>query len=293
MGSRSSERVAAHYELERKLADRLRAASADDRARVYGEVYDELFRCVEDHPQLSIGAPQRDREALAESRFVSRFLDKDSCLMEIGAGDCAFSIRAAPLVHKVIAVDVSQIITSATRDIANLEVVISDGTSLPVEPSSVDVAYSDQLMEHLHPDDALAQLANVVRALKPGGVYICITPNRVTGPHDISRTFDDVATGFHLREYTAPDIRAIFLKSGFGEIRFYAGGRGRYVRMPNSVALSAEAAFERLPRNVRCRTRDWTLAHVIFGLNIVATKALTGRQRTRRRFQLTTEGGRS
>ena len=55
---------------------------------------------------------------------------------------------------------------------ANLDIVITDGVSLPVEPGSVDVAYSDQLMEHLHPDDAVAQLENVVRAIRPGGVYI-------------------------------------------------------------------------------------------------------------------------
>ena len=39
-------------------------------------------------------------------------------------------------------------------------------------------------------------LANLYRALKPGAVYVCITPNRLSGPHDISLYFDSVATGF-------------------------------------------------------------------------------------------------
>jgi predicted SAM-dependent methyltransferase len=41
-----------------------------------------------------------------------------------------------------------------------------------VRAESVDLAYSNQLMEHLHPDDASEQLANVYRALKPGGVTV-------------------------------------------------------------------------------------------------------------------------
>ena len=41
-----------------------------------------------------------------------------------------------------------------------------------MEPGSVDVAYSDQLMEHLHPDDALVQLTNVVRAQAGRSIYL-------------------------------------------------------------------------------------------------------------------------
>lgn len=271
MAGRSTDRIIEHYTIERKLADRLRAAPPDQRTKVYGEVYDELFKSVPDHPQLSIDPAERNRQVLAKLRFVSRFLDKDSCLMEIGAGDCVFSMNAAPSIRHGIVVDVSEIIVSAAADVENLEVVITDGVSLPVEAGSVDVAYSDQLMEHLHPDDARAQLMNVARALRPGGAYICITPNRVYGPHDVSRGFDEVATGFHLREYTAHEIREMFLAAGFKKVDFYAGGRGRYVRMPIPVALMAETAFERLPRFVRGKVPPLA-SYIILGLNVVATR---------------------
>jgi hypothetical protein len=127
-------------------------------------------------------------------------------------------------------------------------------------------------MEHLHPDDALLQLTNVVRAVRAGGVYICITPNRVSGPHDVSRDFDKVATGFHLREYTGRETLNMFLSAGFAHIDFYAGGRGRYVRIPTALALSAEAAFERLPAGVRRAKISALAAHMLLGLNIVATR---------------------
>jgi hypothetical protein len=64
------------------------------------------------------------------------------------------------------------------------------------------VAYSYQLMEHLHPGDALEQLVNIYQALKRDSVYCCVTPNRISGPHDISVYFDTVAQGLHLKEYS-------------------------------------------------------------------------------------------
>ena len=100
MKNRTNDRIYEHYTLERKLAGRLRSAPPDQRSKIYGEVYDELFRSIPDHPQLSIKPAQRNRQVLAKLRFVSRFLSKDSCLMEIGAGDCAFSINAAPLIRQ-------------------------------------------------------------------------------------------------------------------------------------------------------------------------------------------------
>jgi SAM-dependent methyltransferase len=271
MTSRAMDSVRSHYVIERKLADKLRAAPASERSTVYGEVYDELFRSVPDHPQLSVDPAERERHVLGKLRFVSRFLTGDSCLMEIGAGDCLFSVNAAPLIRRGVVVDVSRVIVSAAAEVPNLDIVITDGVSLPVEPGSVDVAYSDQLMEHLHPDDAAAQLRSVIRALRPGGVYVCITPNRVSGPHDVSRAFDAVATGFHLREYTARDIQALFTAAGFRRVDFYAGGRGRYLRIPTALAVIAESAFARLPRALRTRVPSLP-QYLLFGLNVVARR---------------------
>lgn len=273
MDNRTPERVRYHYEVERELSDRLRGASKEDRAQVYGEVYDELFRRVEDHPQLAIDHAQRVAQAQSKLRFVARFLTKSSTLMEIGAGDCVFSRLAAPLVERAIGVDVSRVITSEMDDVSNFDLIISDGTTLPIESASVDVAYSDQLMEHLHPDDAAAQLYEIARVLRPGGKYVCVTPNRVTGPHDVSRFFDDHATGFHLREYTAEDLGGLFLDSGFASVEFFAGGRGRYVRLPSGFAARSESAFAKLPEGMRHRVRDSMAAYALYGLNAVGTVA--------------------
>lgn len=269
---RSPERRAAHYAIESKLAASLLAAPQEQRQRLYCDVYDELFRRVEDHPQLQIDPARRRREASDKLRFVRRFIDADSCLLEIGAGDCVFSRLAASEVRRVVALDVSEVITAAGAGVENLDVVLSDGTSIPVPDASIDVAYSDQLMEHLHPDDVRAQLDNIARALVPGGAYICVTPNRLTGPHDISRSFTERATGLHLREYTNWEVEGLLLGAGFRHVQFFAGGRRRYVRLPPCLVVLMEKGFASLPSSLRHRLRDLLVVKVLLGVAVVATR---------------------
>ena len=272
LSTRSPDRVREHYRVERELALRLLEAPKEHRHRLYNDVYDELFRRVDDHPQLEIDPARRSREAARKFRFVSRFVRPESCVMEIGAGDCVFSHRAARVARRVIALDVSEVITAAAAGFPNIDVVLSDGTNVPVEPGCVDVAYSDQLMEHLHPDDVPVQLRNIAEALAPGGVYVCITPNRLTGPHDVSRPYTEVATGLHLREYTNEEVRTLLLESGFNRVRQYAGGRGYYVHLPAWVVRVVERGFARLPWRMRQRAGDLPPVQALLGVAAVASR---------------------
>ncbi len=52
-GARSLERLRAHYEMDRHLASKLREADKSERRQLYTTVYDELFRSVPDHPQIT------------------------------------------------------------------------------------------------------------------------------------------------------------------------------------------------------------------------------------------------
>jgi SAM-dependent methyltransferase len=260
-----------HYETERALADRLRSAPPEERTAVYGEVYDELFRSVPDHPQLSISTEDRQRKVDEKLRLVGRFLTPDTVLVELGPGDCAFSVAVSSRVRQVYAVDVSEVIVQAAQPGPNVEVRLSDGVSIPMGTGVADVVYSDQLMEHLHPDDAAAQLREVRRVLHAGGRYVCVTPSRLSGPHDVSRDFDDVATGFHLREYDQRTLRRMMRGAGFSRVRFYAGGRGRYLHAPYPLLAAAEWVFGVLPAGWRRRLRGMMPVMALFGVNAVAT----------------------
>jgi predicted SAM-dependent methyltransferase len=104
--------------------------------------------------------------------------------------------------------------------------------SIPVEAGSVNVIYSDQLMEHLHPEDAIEQLQNIYNALAPGGVYICHTPNQLSGSHDVSGCYDEIATGFHLHEYLVTELYALFKKIGFSQISYYKSTEKLQIKIP-------------------------------------------------------------
>jgi SAM-dependent methyltransferase len=180
-------------------------------------------------------------------------------------------LALAEKVAHVYAIDVSAAITRATRP-ENFTLVLSDGTSIPVPEGRITVAYSNQLMEHLHPEDALDQLANIYRALAPGGVYICVTPNRLTGPHDISRYFDPVATGFHLKEYTCTELLAMFRHVGFRTVHQCFRKGSTYVRVPGPVARCAERTIERLPLRLQKRASTTRLGRGLLEIRLVARK---------------------
>lgn len=251
--TRTLDQLRQHYEVERELADRLRHATKEQRRTLYSAVYDELFKRVPLHPQHTnkADAVRLAADVAEKMEIVTPFINPNATFLEVGPGDCEFAKTVAEKAARVLAIDVSDEITRKRELPVNLQLVISDGSSIPVPSGSVDVAYSNQLMEHLHPDDALDQLRGLHAALKPGGVYICITPSRLTGPHDISGVFDREATGFHLKEYTVGDLAALFRAVGFSDVRIIFGGRGKFMLLPTWTASIFESLLDMLPHGLR------------------------------------------
>lgn len=263
---RSPERLRHHYEVERKLASRLQAAPRERRLHMLTDLYEELFREVPDHPRMVCKHTPEDSRANVETQmqFMHRFLRPHTTLLEIGPGDCAFSFAAARMVRQVYAVDVDAVLSRNAQAPSNFRLFISDGVSVPVPPGSVDVAYSNQLMEHLHPDDAREQLANIFSSLAPDGAYVCITPNRLDGPHDISRLFSDEANGFHLKEYTVTELKGIFREIGFRRVSAYARLNGVWLAAPLALILGVEAALQHAPAKSRkALARRWPLRKLL------------------------------
>ena len=97
--TRAEERLAAHYRVERRLADRVRAAgSPEERRQIFATMYDELFREVPDHPRLLAKkalATERTHDLEYDLAQLSPYLTQGCTFLEIGAGDCALSSRVA------------------------------------------------------------------------------------------------------------------------------------------------------------------------------------------------------
>jgi SAM-dependent methyltransferase len=143
-----------------------------------------------------------------------------------------------------------------------------EGVDLPLENGTVDVAYSNQVMEHLHPDDARQQLRNIYRVLKNGARYICVTPNRLTGPHDISQYFDSVASGFHLKEYSISELCALMLEAGFTRVSACYSVRGAPLMVAAKLVGLLERLLGRLPRAIR---NSYIGSHLVCH-QVIATK---------------------
>jgi len=278
--ARAAGQLREHYAIERALATRLREAPPETRGRTYGEVYDELFAAIPHHPQLRRrSSVERQGQVERELYFLRPCLRPGQVFVEIGSGDQGLARAVAGIVGEVHAVDVASEIAPGGEAVPdNVHTHVTDGRRLPLADGSVGLAYSNQLMEHLHPDDAAAQMREVFRVLAPGGAYLCVTPNRLTGPWDVSRMFSPEPTGLHLREYANGELAALLRETGFARVRAvvpvpgsFGRGRARAVRV--SLFTRPERVLQALPfRARRALLRGWW-AKPLNSVRLLAVKA--------------------
>lgn len=271
----SADQIRRRLDLEIQLAAQLRLAGRTERPALYRACYDRYYS---EFPEVHREAPELERRVTAyEAAFTRRFLRPEDVVAELGPGRCDLAFALAAHVSQVIGIDVSEVVSAGSCRPANFRLLLGDGIHIPLAGDSVNLVVSAQLMEHVHPEDAEEQLHEVWRVLRPGGRYVCVTPNRLHGPHDDSRFAGDlpilggtfVATGFHLKEYTNAELATLFRRAGFRRLRAYAGARGRYVPLP----VPAVTMLERAARNIPVRARSgMALLRILLGNRMVAQK---------------------
>lgn len=259
-----------HYRIERELADRLRAATPEQRRSLYAAVYSERSVRIQHHPLVVQAADPEARASAVASQvgLLRPFISPATVFAEVGAGDGAVAKAVAPLVARAIALDVTDALVQPGAP-TNFEFRTFDGFDLGLPTESVDVFYSNDVAEHLHADDLLEQTASIRRALRTGGVYVCVTPNRLSGPHDVSRHFDDTPKGFHLREYSVTELVDVFRTTGFSRVRVVATARGRHLSplMPATAVAPVESALDRMPRRLARR-----IARPLAAIKVIAVR---------------------
>jgi len=252
------------YELERSLAHRLRTAPARERPRLYRELYAELFRKV---PGLARkDAESRARSIRTQIAFLRPFVEGRRGFLDIGCGDGALAAAVAELLPDVYGLDV----VAPAAEPSGYRFLAFSGNAIPLPDAAVDVAHSSQVLEHIHPDDVLPQLREAHRVLRPRGLFLCTTPHRLTGPHDVSRFFDPEPTGLHLREYTVGEAAHLFRAAGF-RCRALFPLRG-YRTLPVPVFRSVEGLLQRLPRGLRNRLAHGVLRRFVHMIRLVAVR---------------------
>jgi SAM-dependent methyltransferase len=248
----TQEELREHFEIERDLAAKLRSApSREARRRLYAEVYRERSERIIHHPLVQQASDPVARAAAVEPQvaLLRPFLNPATCFCELGAGDGAVAREVARIAKVAIALDVTDVLALEGDRGLGFEFRVFDGFDLGLPDDSLDVAFSNDVVEHLHPEDMAEQATAVWRALRHGGVYVCVTPNRLSGPHDVSRHFGDAAVGFHLHEYTTTELAETFRRVGFRKVRIVltVGARRLSPLMPAGLARAPEATIRMLP----------------------------------------------
>jgi SAM-dependent methyltransferase len=268
---RTPERLSAHYVLERDLSDQLRGAARETRPQVYTKIYHELFTSLPDHPQRQ-GNPEARARVRAQLGRIKKHIRPHSAFLELGCGDAALGWAVAPYVSTAYGLDVTDALIDFGAGPKNFTFLHTKGIEIPLSDETVDFAYSNQLMEHLHPEDAADQLSEVCRVLKPGGRYVCITPSRVAGPHDVSCYFDYEASCLHLREYDYKELRSLFRAAGFRSFSCAVWIQRRETHVPYAAIRILETSLMALPPQIRTYLARLSPIQSVLGLNAIALK---------------------
>lgn len=130
-------------------------------------------------------------------------------VLEAGCGEGYGAAMLARTAARVVALDYD---APATRHLARRypqpHPLRGDLAALPLQPSSVDVVVSLQVIEHLI--DQMGFLAECRRVLGPGGRLLLSTPNRLT----FSPGRDTPLNPFHTRELAPFELDGLLRQAG-------------------------------------------------------------------------------
>jgi 2-polyprenyl-3-methyl-5-hydroxy-6-metoxy-1,4-benzoquinol methylase len=259
-------------EIEAELAQVLARASPDQRAKLYGPVYDRIYDMhLSRNPQtLDFGAGP---ELLG---FLDRLTRTGDDVLEVGCGGGLLAIEMARRGRRVLAVDVSERILGQARRRAEgasgVRFAVSSGIEIPARNNSFDFAFSVEVLEHLHAEDVARHAREVHRVLRPGGRYWILTPNRLDSIGSAERfgVGVDASHDVHLKEWTYGELNVELHRAGFASLRS-PWRNTRALRLP-LLPVSWFAAVERFPSSVLRHRRVRWLSGII-ACSIVATKS--------------------
>ncbi|KAA8966045.1 MAG: class I SAM-dependent methyltransferase [Mycobacterium sp.] len=213
-----------HWNLEKKLTVELLESTPENRWETFDACYTRLYKELGWLNQFSGRAdPQPPRKRFRG--WLELIGPPPKSIYEIGSGQGGLISFLADNGYHCKGTEITRERGEnlVPQSYANLSWGVSDGIHLDeFEPADTyDVVVSDQVIEHLHPDDLDSHLRSVRGILKSGGRYIFNTPNKYTGPHDVSQVFKcNEPVGMHLKEYTCRELSEAARRAGFVSVRY-------------------------------------------------------------------------
>jgi SAM-dependent methyltransferase len=258
--------ILAHWELEKQLTHDLLSSTPENRWETFDRSYTRLYKELGWlNRVVDTSSPAVAAHGEYHKKWHTAIGRPPLKVYEIGSGKGGLITYLSGQGFRCKATEVTRERGQKHlgADMPNVSWGVSDGVHLErfESAASYDVVISDQVLEHLHPDDIGSHLRGVYQILTPDGRYIFCTPHCFSGPHDVSRVFKcDSPVGMHLKEYTHREFMAALQKAGFKRayfafIPFDAAGRKFLGRFYLSVLITTEYVLSLVP--ARKTQRRW------------------------------------
>jgi spore coat polysaccharide biosynthesis protein SpsF (cytidylyltransferase family) len=163
----------------------------------------EIF--ADDRMHVDAGAASAISNPLFESyEFARNQFDAGDRVLDIACGDGYGCRILAPKVGRVLGVDINQPLIAANQQnnqVENISYDVGDCFALELGDGAVSGATAMELIEHLPVDKVDGFINEVRRVVRPGGSFICSTPQNSHG--------DIPVVPWHVKEYSVSELRAI------------------------------------------------------------------------------------
>ncbi|WP_297593524.1 class I SAM-dependent methyltransferase [Mycobacterium sp.] len=151
------------------------------------------------------------RHEVVYQRLAERCVGAD--VLEAGCGEGYGADLIADVAHRVIAVDYDESAVAHVRArYPRVNVMQANLAQLPLPDSSVDIVVNFQVIEHLW--DQTQFVVECARVLRPSGLLMMSTPNRIT----FSPGRDTPVNPFHTRELNAGELAELLVGGGFSDV---------------------------------------------------------------------------
>lgn len=151
------------------------------------------------------------RHEVVYQRLAQRCVDRD--VLEAGCGEGYGADLIADVARRVVAVDYDEAAVAHVRGrYPRVDVMQANLAELPLPDASMDVVVNFQVIEHLWDQGQFVR--ECARVLRPAGLLMMSTPNRIT----FSPGRDTPINPFHTRELNADELTELLLDAGFAQV---------------------------------------------------------------------------
>jgi SAM-dependent methyltransferase len=163
------------------------------------------------------------RHEVVYQRLAERCDNAD--VLEAGCGEGYGADLIAGVARRVIAVDYDEAAVAHVRNrYPRVDVMQANLAQLPLPDASVDIVVNFQVIEHLW--DQTQFVIECARVLRPSGLLMMSTPNRIT----FSPGRDTPINPFHTRELNAAELTELLMDGGFADVSISGLFHGRRLR---------------------------------------------------------------